>query len=110
MSQKTLTNAEKIEILRAGQASAFWAILAEVTRENIEVLEAQILDKVSNEEGHENEPLSDLEVDRLRDKRSAMVELLALPASMISDMTIEDPEADENFDPFAQHKKPEDTG
>jgi len=110
MSKNTLTDAEKIEILRAGQASQFWAILAEVTRENIEVLEAQILDKVSNEEGHENEPLTDLEVDRLRDKRSAMVELLALPSSMIAGMTREDSEAEEDLDPYLQHKKPEDTG
>lgn len=104
MSENILSDAEKIEILKAGQASAFWGIITQITRENIEVLETQILDKVSLEDGHESEALTDEEVDRLRDKRSAMIEVLALPEVIMADLRREDQEEEEDLDPFRQHK------
>lgn len=109
MDTKVLSDAEKIEILRAGQSSPFWGILVEITRENIEVLEMQILDKVSIENGHEGEPLTDEEVDRLRDKRSAMIEIMALPEVIMADLGRVDAPEEDDLDPYRQHK-PADTG
>ncbi len=104
MSEAKITDAEMIELMRNGMSTQFWAQLVSITTENIKVLEAQILDKVSIEEGFEGEALTDAEVDRLRDKRSAMIDLMQLPETIIASLRVEDPE-DEEMDPYPQHKK-----
>lgn len=93
------TKASLIETMRAGIASQFWGELVKITTENIAMLEKQIITKRSLEPGHENEDLSDLEVDRLRDKRSALEDLINMPAEIIRESMREDAPEDEH-DPY----------
>lgn len=86
-----------IEILRNGQTTQFWAELCAITQDNIEVTEAMILDKIDLN----GQAISDADVDRLRDKRDVLKELLDLPEVLIKELSVEDDEKEENYDPFA---------
>lgn len=98
------TKAGLIETMKAGMASEFWGALVSITRENIAVLEKQIITKLSLEPGHTGEVLTDEEVDRLRDKRSALEDLINLPETIVKDSTMEDAEEDDH-DPFPKTTK-----
>lgn len=96
-----------IEILENGKISPFWEQLCKITRENIVLLENQILEKESIETG---ETLTDVEVDRLRDKRSAMLELLDLPQALIDSIKNSQVDQVDELDPYAPEPRREDSG
>lgn len=78
-----------IEIMKSGMAQSFWATLVEITQENIDMLETEIITKTDIQTGRE---LTDAEVDRRRDKREAMQDLITLPEQIIKEHTREDVE------------------
>lgn len=103
------TKASLIELMKAGMASPFWAEIVKITRENIAMLEQQIITKRSLEPGHTGEELTNEEVDRLRDKRSAMEDLINLPGTIAEELTREDLPEDDH-DPYPKTTKDLHTG
>jgi hypothetical protein len=73
-----------------------WAILKKIFNQNIEVLERQIIKKIDGQTGKE---LTDIEVDRLRDKLGYLEEVIGTPENYIKQLKESDVEP-ENFDPF----------
>ena len=101
MAKEQLSNEERIEILKTGISSQFWGLLQEYTQENIRMLEEQILTKLSLEQGHYDELLTDLEVDRLRDKRSALIDITQLPQVVIDSLReTSDNKEEDDLDPY----------
>lgn len=99
-NKQKISDEETIEILRTGMSTQFWALLCELSEENIAYLDEQIISKISLEYGDDGKQLTDLEVDRLRDKRSAMVELMLLPQRMIENLSKEGDNEEEDLDPY----------
>lgn len=96
-----ISDGEMVEIMRAGMASRFWAELVVIMEENVKMLEEQILSKISLEPGHVGEVLTDEEIDRLRDKRSAMIELMSQPEMVIRSLIGEENgEEEDDLDPY----------
>ncbi len=80
--------------LQAMQATEGWAVMLQNLLLNIEYLEECILEKKQDDM-----PLNDLEIDRLRDKRGFLKELVEMPqkyAEKLADGTAKP----ENFDPY----------
>lgn len=90
-----------VEIMQQGQATQFWAELVSITQENIKMIDTQIITKTSLEPGHEGEELSEIDCDKLRDKRGAMEDLINLPSSIVKSNTRENTD-DEEMDPYAK--------
>lgn len=80
--------------LQAMSSSEGWAIMQKNILDNIEYLEECILEKEQN-----NIPLNDLEVDRLRDKRGFLKELINLPQKFAEKLE-SGSKTTENFDPY----------
>lgn len=97
---KEKDSASMIEIMRGGMSTNFWAELVSITRENIKMLETEIITKINIQTGAE---LTDEEVDRKRDKREAMEDLINLPQEIIDSSMKEDTE-EESDDPYPQNK------
>lgn len=85
--------------LTALQATEGWAIMLKSMLENIEYLEECILSKM--QEGQE---LNDLEIDRLRDKRGFLKDLIDMPAKYAKKLE-EGSATPENFDPYYKNVK-----
>lgn len=90
--------ASLIEIMEQGQKSHFWAALVKITQENIKMLETEIITKTNLQTGAE---LTNEEVDRRRDKRQALEDVINLPNEIIADSRHEDQE-EESDDPYPQ--------
>lgn len=89
---------EQSRILLALQSlkmNAGWLFLSQVFKENIQVLESQILEK----RGEKNEILDENKVDELRFKRLYLKELLDKPDFWIKQIRKDVPEI-ENLDPY----------
>ena len=100
--KKELPNELMILTLQAGMASELWGIIMQIAQANVSTLEAQIISKVVNEQSKTE--FSDLEIDRLRDKRGYLIELMKTPEKLIgklqhSEITIEE------FDPYYKTAK-----
>ena len=75
-------------------ATEGWALMQANMQLNIELLEECILEKMQDEV-----PLTELAVDRLRDKRGFLKELLNMPAKYAAKLEGNNQET-ENFDPY----------
>lgn len=93
-----------IEIMKSGMTSAFWGAIVSITRENIALIDKQIIKKESLEPGHTGVKLTDAECDLLRHKRDALEDLILLPQQIVSDATREDVIEDDH-DPYPKSKK-----
>jgi len=80
--------------LQAMQATEGWAIMQQNMLDNIEYLEECILEKKQD-----NVTLDDLEVDRLRDKRGFLKELVNMPAKFAEKLET-GTATKENYDPY----------
>ncbi|EKE25617.1 MAG: hypothetical protein ACD_5C00095G0001 [uncultured bacterium] len=76
-----------------------WALMRQNMEKNIEYLEECILDKAQD-----GTPLNDLQVDRLRDKRGFLRELLNMPDKYADKLEMGG-KAAENFDPYFSDAK-----
>lgn len=83
--------------LQAGIASEFWGIIMQIAQANIVLLEKQIISKIDEET---KKSLSDLEIDRLRDKRGYLIELTKTPENYIELLRKKGNVAPTNFDPY----------
>lgn len=92
---------EIINALKSLQADRGWLLLKQMFEGNIAVLEQAIMLKVSPDDG--KTPLSEADCDRLRDRRSYLVELLDKPNTIIQGFRQPEPESPE-YDPY--HKVP----
>ena len=99
-AQGEMSDEELIALMKSGSASQFWCKILEIMKENVRVLEMQIIDKVDIRDN----PLNDQEVDQLRDRRDSMMDLMNTPDLVITSLQREDPH-EEELDPYAQHKK-----
>ena len=93
-----------IKTLEGGIATEFWALMVKIMQENIDFLGKQILSKESLEQGSEGDPLTDAEVDILRNKRNAQIDLMNCPTSMLEQLRAEDMPV-ENLDPYFDNVK-----
>jgi hypothetical protein len=80
--------------LQAMEATEGWAIMKKNTLDNIEYLEECILEKKQD-----GMPLNDLAVDRLRDKRGFLKELVNLPEKFAKKLET-GKASTEDFDPY----------
>lgn len=76
------------------QATPGWAVILRICEGNIEALDQMIIEKKDGAE-----ILTELEVDRLRDKRGYLKELMETPAAYIEKITQENV-VPEDFDPY----------
>jgi|GEM_PF-5090669 hypothetical protein len=74
-----------------------WNIVVDNHEKNIRLLEKQIIEKIDLD----GKPLSDQEIDRLRDRRGCMEDLINAPKEIIAALQKDDSEPEqEDFDPY----------
>jgi hypothetical protein len=93
---------EIIASLRAMQETSIgWQIVVSIIKENIRLLDEQIISKQEADTGRE---LTDAEVDHLRDLREINKEVMETPNGYINELTKDEPE-DNDPDPFPRVKE-----
>lgn len=80
------------------QASAGWLLLKQIMVGNIAVLESMILDRVDPQTG---KPLTEDELDKVRDKRGIMKEMIEKPQQLIEMFKKQTGQTVETYDPYA---------
>lgn len=93
---KTSENIKIITALENLKSAPGWVFLAQVFGENIKFLENQIITKI----GSDNLPLSDQDVDKLRDKHAYLKELLEKPDFFLKKLRVSET-VEENLDPYS---------
>lgn len=93
---KPVGNDSVITALQDLQASEGWAILVNNLEANVKYLEMQIVDKVDSY----NNEITEEEVDRLRDKREFMRDLLKTPQTFINQLANEVDTGSDHLDPY----------
>ena len=74
-----------------------WKRLVFINQENARLLGEQVLNKRDNE----GEPLSEIECDRLRDQRDAILEFIEFPKKFISNyQEFHAPDIEDDIDPY----------
>lgn len=90
-----MTEKEQIIALQILEATPGWKIVAKCIADSIEALNRQILEKID----FDGNPLTDIECDRLRDKRGYLRDIGATPQSIIAKIKMDSAEI-YNGDPF----------
>jgi hypothetical protein len=85
------------------ETSVGWQIVVSIIKENIRLLDQQIIKKVDTE----GIPLTDAEVDHLRDLRNINEEVMNTPDGYIEDLT-KDTQEDSDPDPYEKAKETKD--
>lgn len=80
------------------QACAGWLLLRQIMVGNIAVLEGMILDRVDPQTG---KALTDAELDKVRDKRGIMKEMIEKPQQLIEMFKKQTGKTIETYDPYA---------
>lgn len=99
--KETVSPEDQIVYLEDLQSSHGWQIITRICEGNIEYLDKMIIKKKDSETGEE---LTDKEVDRLRDKRGYLVELMETPKNFIEKLTQSNIPPEE-FDPYYKDAK-----
>lgn len=89
--------ARKISAFMALQQTEGWALFVQMFTKNIDMLNEQIIDK----EGLDGKPLTDEQVDALRNTRRIYKEMLELPTKTIEKLQVFDTE-DIDDDPYGK--------
>lgn len=96
---------EIISSLKAMQeTSVGWQIVVSIIKENIRLLDQQIIKKVDTE----GTPLTDAEVDHFRDLRNINEEVMNTPEGYIKDLTRDEPDEEDDPDPFPRVEEKKD--
>jgi hypothetical protein len=90
-----MNEGEQLTALQVLEATQGWQIIVKNITDNIELLDRQILEKM-NDDG---EPLTDLDCDRLRDKRGYLREIGTTPQTIMARLKMSVPGID-NGDPY----------
>jgi hypothetical protein len=90
-----MSEGEQLTALQVLEATQGWQIIVKNITDNIELLDRQILEKM-NDDG---EPLTDLDCDRLRDKRGYLREIGTTPQTIMARLKMSVPGID-NGDPY----------
>lgn len=94
--KEPMSNETIILYLQDMMKSAGWKIVEQIFKDNIILIEKQILEKMNAETG---ESISEKEVDKLRIKREYFLQIIDTPKGYIE--MLENPESTpEEFDPF----------
>ena len=93
--KEEMPEAEQMAALQVLEATPGWQIVAKCISESLIALERQILEKTD----FDGNPLTDIDCDRLRDKRGYLREIGATPQSIIEKIK-KDSEKPYSGDPY----------